>query len=80
MWFIGDIWWDFTTQNWLIQSFMLSSILSTLICFIMVTYMKFTKAICKTELKLYGKTALITGASSGEIQKQIRIAFFKICM
>ena len=75
MWCIDEIWWDLATQNWLIQSFILSSILSTLICFIIVTYMKFTKTICKTELKLYGKTVLITGASSGEIQEKFMIYF-----
>ena len=34
----------------------------------MVTYLKFNKDICKTEVKLYGKTVLITGANSGKMK------------
>ena len=62
------MWWDFAIQDWIIQSFLLSSFLSTLICFIMVTYLKFSKDACKPEVKLYGKTVLITGANSGKMK------------
>ena len=67
MWCIDEIWWDCAMQNWIIQSFLLSSFLSTLICFIMVTYSKFSSknSVYKTDIKLYGKTVLITGANSG---------------
>ena len=34
----------------------------------MVTYLKFSKDACKPEVKLYGKTVLITGANSGKMK------------
>jgi hypothetical protein len=61
-----QIWWLVKRQPAVTQIFLTVMTILTLVSLVSCLYVKLTKKICKSQARLDGKTALVTGANCGK--------------